>query len=68
MQLVFVILRNYFKAPKVPRVLGRWCHQGYSKTCDIDIKSHLANIDNGLGNKDLGLNTKNVRNTKVLKP
>ena len=26
--------------------LGRWCHPEYNNKCDIDIKSHLANLDN----------------------
>ncbi len=25
--------------------LGRWCHPEYNNKCDIDIKSHLANLD-----------------------
>ena len=33
--------------------LGRWCHPNYSKSCNLDIKSHLANIDNS--SNDTGL-------------
>ena len=29
-----------------PKPLGRWCHQEYSDTCDIDKKVDLANSDN----------------------
>ena len=33
--------------------LGRWCHPEYSKKCNVDIKSHLANIDNSSCNTGL---------------
>ncbi len=26
--------------------LGRWCHPEYNDKCNVDIKSHLANLDN----------------------
>jgi hypothetical protein len=26
--------------------LGRWCHPEYNNKCNVDIKSHLANLDN----------------------
>ena len=48
------ILYNSIKYRNPPVIqLGRWCHPNYSKNCNLDIKSHLANIDNSSSNTGL---------------
>jgi hypothetical protein len=56
MSNIINIVRNIynnvrFKQPHI--MLGRWCHKEYTKICNNDIKSHLANIDNSSANTGL---------------
>tara|TARA_Y100000741_G_C18238739_1_gene552759 strand:+ start:914 stop:1174 length:261 start_codon:yes stop_codon:yes gene_type:complete len=43
---IITIFRRVFSKPSHQMPLGRWCHPYYSDNCNIDIKSHLANLDN----------------------
>ena len=38
-------IRSLITKPQV-LPLGRWCHPEYNEKCDVDIKNHLANLDN----------------------
>ena len=54
LKTITTILYNFIKYRNQPVIqLGRWCHPEYSKKCNIDIKSHLANIDNSSCNTGL---------------
>ena len=53
MKTLVQIVLNYVKYRPQVIQLGRWCHPNYSKKCNTDIKSHLANIDNSSSNTGL---------------
>ena len=40
-------IRSLITKPQV-LPLGRWCHPEYNEKCDVDIKNHLANLDNNV--------------------
>ncbi len=52
-KIIATILYNSFKLKNPPVQLGRWCHPDYSKSCNLDIKSHFANVDNSSNNTGL---------------
>ena len=52
-KIIATILYNSFKLKNPPVQLGRWCHLNYSKNCNLDIKSHFANVDNSSNNTGL---------------
>ena len=57
---------NFFNSKRQTMKLGRWCHKDYSEKCDVDIKSHLANIDNSSSGTGLCLSSKINKKPKKL--
>lgn len=73
-KIIATILYNSFKLKNAPVQLGRWCHPNYSKSCNLDIKAHFANVDNSLNNTGLcktgripHINTVKIPSTSTLR-
>jgi hypothetical protein len=42
------LLQSLLPVASPPTKLGRWCHKGYLRTCDQDLKAYWAARDNGM--------------------
>ena len=64
MKTIVKVVKNIIKFRDPVIQLGRWCHPNYSNKCNIDIKSHLANIDNSCSNTGLCKNLVTISTKK----